>query len=98
MKCSGVSNFTCTVAGNSVASSTSPITWSLFAASSTGCGGNTTTGSPPTGGEFGPTGPNAVILQSLNATATAPANWLVAALLAGFATLVGVYVLRKRSL
>ena len=40
----------------------------------------------------------AVTLQSINATATTSANWLVAALLAGFATLVGVYVLRKRSL
>ncbi len=42
--------------------------------------------------------PTAVTLQSINATATTPANWLVAALLAGFATLVGVYVLHKRSL
>lgn len=42
--------------------------------------------------------PTAITLQSINATATAPVNWLVAALLAGFATLVGVYVLRKRSL
>ena len=43
-------------------------------------------------------GPNAITLQSLNATATTPANWLVATLLAGFATLVGAFVLRKRSL
>ncbi len=42
--------------------------------------------------------PNAITLQSLNATATTPANWLVATLLAGFATLVGAFVLRKRSL
>jgi hypothetical protein len=42
--------------------------------------------------------PTAITLQSINATATTSANWLVAALLAGFATLVGAFVLRKRSL
>jgi hypothetical protein len=43
-------------------------------------------------------GPTAITLQSINATATTSANWLVAALLAGFATLVGAFVLRKWSL
>ena len=41
--------------------------------------------------------PTAITLQSINATATAPIGWLIAALLTGFATLIGVYVLRERS-
>jgi len=98
VQCSALGNFTCTVDGNSVASSTSPITWSLFAASSSGCGGNTTTGSPPTGGQFGPTGPTSITLSGLNATTIAPVNWFVIVLLVGFTTLIVVFALHQRNL
>ena len=90
-------DFTCIIPGSDVADRTDT-GWRLNANSLDDCTGGWTAVFPDTRGTLGETGPNAITLQNINATATAPANWLVAALLAGFATLVGVVVLRKRSL
>ena len=76
MICSGTSSFTCTIPGSSIGGASST-TWSLFASSSSGCGGNTTVGSPPTGGEIGPTGPNAVNLKSFDVRAISPIERLL---------------------
>ena len=91
------SDFTCSIPGSDVANR-SDTGWNLQANDQPNCTGTFTAVFPDTRGTLGTTGPNAITLQSINATATASANWLVAALLAGFATLVGVYVLRKRNL
>lgn len=66
--CSGTSNFTCSVPRVRITGSSVPVSWRLHADSASHCGGNQTTGSPPTSGTF-PMSPTAISLLTMETTA-----------------------------
>ena len=90
----GTFAFQCVIPGSSVAESSVPAEWYLFADSNSSCSSGNIVRGP--GGSFGPTGPTAIVLGDtvINPNDGYLPSFLIAIMLMAAAT--GLVVLRKR--
>ncbi len=89
-------HYECTMPGSAV-SDAFTVNYTLWAGSGTGCPTNSSLEKGP-GGNFGPTGPNAVTLQTQNAEQPSSLPWLSIALLtvAAGAIGAGAFILKRK--